>query len=129
VRLTAAVLDRRPRPTALFVLSSAMVEGVLEAFRRRDVACPGDVGLVVYNDQRLAEFVAPPLTCVSQPTREMGRVAMAQLVGMLHGTGLDAPAALAPELIVRVSCGCVREGSGPGGGSGASATDRKEENR
>jgi LacI family transcriptional regulator len=127
LRLTEAVLDRRPRPTAIFALSSAMVEGVLEAFRRRAVACPHDVGLVVYNDQRLAEFVAPPLTCVSQPTREMGRVAVVQLVAMLQGSGLDAPAALAPKLIVRASCGCVDEGPGPGDRSDAPATDRKEE--
>jgi DNA-binding LacI/PurR family transcriptional regulator len=87
------------------------------------------VGLVVYNDQRLAEFVAPSLTCVVQPTREMGRVAMAQLLGMLQGAVLDAPPVLAPELIVRASCGCVEGGARPSEGSDAPATACKEETR
>lgn len=115
VRLAEAALDRRPRVTALLVLSSAMVEGILEAFRRRGVHCPGDLGLIVYNDQRLAEFVDPPLTCVAQPTREMGRVAVEQLLGALRGMAPTAPAALSPQLLVRESCGCGPGATGPGG--------------
>ena len=52
--LTEAALDRRPRPTAFFVLSSAMVEGVLDAFRRRGVVCPDDVALIVWNTRESA---------------------------------------------------------------------------
>jgi LacI family transcriptional regulator len=108
VRLTDSLVSRA-EPSALIVLSGVMVEGTLEALRRLGLQCPRDVALAAYNDQRMADFVAPPLTCVVQPTREMGRVAVDQLLRLIEGRALDAALQpLTPQLNIRESCGCQR---------------------
>jgi DNA-binding LacI/PurR family transcriptional regulator len=104
--LTEGLLTLPSRPTAMLVLSSAMVEGVLDALQRRRLACPEDLALIVYNDQRLAEFVAPPLTCVTQPTRDMGVTAVEMILAAIDGRRPVSPVPLAPGLVVRRSCGC-----------------------
>jgi LacI family transcriptional regulator len=103
----AGTLLARERPTALLVLSSMMVEGALEALRTLRLACPRDVALVAYNDQRLAEFVDPPLTCVVQPTRAMGVAAVDHLLRLIMAeTPRTVLPPIDPQLVLRRSCGC-----------------------
>ncbi len=108
-QLTENLLTRRAGPTALVIISNLMLEGALEAVRRLGLRCPRDVAVVTYNDQRLAEFVDPPLTCVAQPTREMGTIAVERILSLIEGRNSLPPLKpLAPRLIIRRSCGCRR---------------------
>jgi len=94
------------RPTAVFAANNALGELAWRLARRRGLALPRDLSLVVFDDVPWMEMVEPAITCVAQPTVEMGRRAAALLLGRT-----DAPAApprvelLHPELVVRGSSG------------------------
>src|SRR5206468_2103362 len=73
------ILARRDRPTAVFAGCDLIAVGVLEAARRLELAVPGRLSVVGFDDTGLAASSAPPLTTVHQPILEMGEAAVATL--------------------------------------------------
>ena len=68
---------------------------------------PDDIAVVGWDDVMTARYVAPGLTTVRQPVRELGAIA----ADRLHQRVTGAPAATGPrscptELVIRASCGC-----------------------
>lgn len=93
-------------PTAVFAASDVMAIGARRALAAAGLRVPGDVALVGFDDAPMAEYATPPLTTVRQPTLELGHEAVSLLVGRLEGEALGArQVLLAPELVVRASCG------------------------
>lgn len=98
------MLSRADRPTAIFASSDMAAFGVMRAADDLGIAVPGGLSVVGFDDIPEAARVNPALTTVRQPLREMGRVAVNQLLGRL-----DDPAqppvrvVLDTELIVRGS--------------------------
>jgi LacI family transcriptional regulator len=101
-RAAAALLDRRPRPDALFVANNLMTLGALEAIAEKGLAVPDDVALVGFDDAPWTTLVDPPLSVVAQPTYEIGRQA-ARLLAEPAADGASRHLVLAPELIARGS--------------------------
>lgn len=99
-----------PRPpTAIFALNDNMATGALRAARERRLAVPDDLSIVGFDDVELASIAAPPLTTVSQPLQEMGRLAVTVLYRQLDGQPLDATRVeLSTRLVVRQSSGPPR---------------------
>ena len=68
--------------------------------------------IVGYSDLILAECVDPPLTTITQPFQEMGRVAVQHLMALLEEESEASPDEtgeylLPTQLIVRASTGAV----------------------
>lgn len=63
------------RPTAVLALSDVMAIGVLQEVRRKGLAVPGDVSVMGIDDIAVAQSIAPALSTVALPLREMGRAA------------------------------------------------------
>jgi LacI family transcriptional regulator len=106
----AVLLTRDPRPTAIFAANDEMAAGVLHAIRRAGLKCPDDVSVIGFDDFQIASSVWPPLTTVRTPTREIGRMAAEQLIGLSDDGDDDAHAreaapATSPALVVRDSTG------------------------
>ena len=59
--------------------------GARLALYRRGIRVPEDVSLVGFDDQAEAAFMAPPLTTVRQPAREMGVQASRALLTLIDG--------------------------------------------
>jgi DNA-binding LacI/PurR family transcriptional regulator len=102
------LLGRADRPTAIFAGSDMQAVGVLRAARELSLRVPDDVSIVGYDDVPLSEWIAPPLTTVRQPLREMAGTATRMLLDLARGiepvmTRVD----LATELVVRESSGPV----------------------
>jgi LacI family transcriptional regulator len=57
--------------TALFCANDEMAAGAISHFHVSGIAVPRDVSVVGYDDTPLAEFLAPPLTTVHIPWREV----------------------------------------------------------
>jgi LacI family transcriptional regulator len=98
------LLTRRERPTAIFASSDMAAFGVLRAAADLGIDVPGGLSVVGFDDIPEAARVVPSLTTVRQPLREMGRVAVNQLLGQLEDP--DRPprrVVLDTELIVRGS--------------------------
>lgn len=106
----AELLQRDPRPTAIFAANDEMAAGVLHAIRRAGLKCPDDVSVVGFDDFQIASSVWPPLTTVRTPTREIGRMAAEKLIGLDAADEEDAREAApttSPALVVRDSTGPV----------------------
>ena len=101
-----ALLDLEPGPTAIFATSNSLVIGLMRAVVERGLRCPGDVSVACFDDFEWASIFQPRLTCVAQPTYEMGAKAAELLFGRLGGnlTGDPQEVVLAPSLVIRDSC-------------------------
>jgi LacI family transcriptional regulator len=96
-----------PRPTALVVANVNGAIGVVTALRGLGLSVPGDMSVVAYHDEWVAEHTWPPLTTVKMPYYEVGVQAVESLLAQLGG----APARdivvrePAPLLVQRASTG------------------------
>ncbi|GAA5037800.1 DNA-binding LacI/PurR family transcriptional regulator [Thermocatellispora tengchongensis] len=81
---------------------------LLPYLRRVGLTVPGDVALVAYDDE-VADLAEVPLTAVSPPKAEVGRMATELLLRRIE-LGSAAPVCrvvLQPRLAVRASCGAA----------------------
>ena len=76
--------------------------GVLDQARRCGVRVPEDRSVVGYDDSLLAEAAGPALTTIQQPLRDMGRIGLQRLLGLVNGKH-PGPALLPVRLIIRSS--------------------------
>lgn len=72
---TKLLLSRSARPTAIFALSFTILLGVLKAIRDSRLSIPEDISILSFDDQVSLDYMIPPMTRVSQPVEEMGRLA------------------------------------------------------
>ncbi len=97
------LLQLSPRPTAIFAGNDEMAAGVLQAARQLGVRVPEDLSVVGFDDFEIARRLWPSLTTIRTPTREIGRLAVARLMGVEDETR-DQKDRL-PSLVVRESTG------------------------
>jgi LacI family transcriptional regulator len=96
------LLGRPDAPTAVFASSDSAAFGVLRAARELGLQVPRDVSVVGFDDVPEASLIAPALTTVRQPLREMGRAAVRQLMLLLADPTLPpARLVLETELMLR----------------------------
>jgi len=65
--------------------SDLMAIGVMAELARHDVAVPGDLSIMGFDDIDIARYYSPALTTVHQRTRELGELAAGVLLDRLHG--------------------------------------------
>lgn len=73
---TLALLDQTPVPDAIFCGNDLTAVGCYEALKERGLRIPGDVAVMGYDDQEIAQHMNPGLTTVLLPHREMGQWAV-----------------------------------------------------
>jgi LacI family transcriptional regulator len=96
---TAALLDRADRPTAIFATSNVESLGALRAFKAAGLAIPRDLSFAAFDDVEWADLLDAPLTCLAQPTTEIGREAVGLLLRRLTDPAVEhRTVRLAPEL-------------------------------
>ncbi|GGF12309.1 LacI family transcriptional regulator [Subtercola lobariae] len=88
--------------TAIFSSNDQMALGLIHAIRESGLDVPRDVSVVGFDDIPEAAHFWPPLTTVQQDFGELGRRAIALLLGNIDDQGAS-PATLVPDLIVRKS--------------------------
>lgn len=81
--------------------------GALRAAHRLELAVPGDVSIVGFDDLPLAEHTTPPLTTVRQPISEIAAAAVRAAIDEASGQASPIAERLEPTLIVRESSGPV----------------------
>jgi len=57
--------------------------GVLQALHERGHRCPDDVSLVGFDDMPWQVATQPPLTCIAQPTYDIGATAARLLIARI----------------------------------------------
>lgn len=101
------LLSGSPRPTALVVAHAQLSYEVVRFLREKGIRVPDDVALVGMGSDPWNDLVDPPLTRISVPSLDLGRVAAELLVSRLEGRGPNSPQSvlLDAPLIVAGSCG------------------------
>ena len=97
------LLQRRDRPSAIFVSADLQAIGVLHAARELGISVPDEVAVGSFDDSEEARFCWPPLTTAQQPTPAMAEAAIA---AVLRGGAEPAHLVFDMPLVVRRSCGC-----------------------
>lgn len=110
-RAVSELLARPERVSALVVANNLMTLGALGAVRDCGLRVPEDIAIIAVDNPPWAELLAPPLTVLAQPIREMATRAINLLIQRLRGERFPPVRQVLPlELIIRRSCGTARPG-------------------
>lgn len=94
------------RVDALICANDDTAATLLRSLAALNVKVPRDVRVVGFDDAKYATLVAPPLTTVHQPCREIAITAYRAMLDRISEPTLPARSLLlAPRLVVRESCG------------------------
>jgi DNA-binding LacI/PurR family transcriptional regulator len=101
------LLDQtRELPDALFCVTDPVAMGALVRLKERGIAVPGDMAIVGFTDNPMAEMIEPALTTVRQPAYDIGKTAAEMLLDQIRNRSHRTAAVhkvLKTELIVRKS--------------------------
>jgi DNA-binding LacI/PurR family transcriptional regulator len=87
--LAGELLDARP--TALFVSSNRLAQGVFEQIKARHLIMPDDLALCTFDDVAYFNFFTPSITAVSADPQEFGVKAVQFLIERIEGTYQGEP--------------------------------------
>lgn len=80
-----AILDSTHKISAVFIQNDEMAFGALNSCRKRGIRVPEDISIIGYDGLAMCDFVAPKLTSIQQPLRQLGENAARILCEMLAG--------------------------------------------
>ena len=104
LRLAEYFLSLNVLPTAIFGSNDVMTIGCLVGLKQHGISVPEQISLAGFDDITSTQFVDPPLTTIRVPMREMGMMAVKQLlVAMQSDERPESQYVLPHELIVRAS--------------------------
>lgn len=99
----AQLLALPRRPTAVFCYNDMSALGAIHQIRAHGLKVPRDLSVVGFDDLYFCQYLAPPLTTVRQPLRQMGRMAMETLLHIFDGPYSTHNLRVEGQLIVRES--------------------------
>jgi len=106
---TNEIMSRPHPPTALFCSCDAVARSAYRALSAMGLSIPGDVSVIGFDDDPLAEWLAPALSTIRQPFLEMGGVAIEQLCKRMSDKSAPAEQRVLPvQLVERGSIGPAR---------------------
>lgn len=107
-----ALLDCRPRPTAILTTDNVMTIGAFGALQESGVAIPGGISFFGFDDLDWTGIVSPPLSVVAQPVLRLGATAGRLLLERIRGhEGPPQTVTLATRLVLRESVRSLRAAS------------------
>ena len=94
------------RPELIFAVTFPVALGVYEAARELGMNIPDDIDIICFGDSAMHRHIHPPLSCVYQPTAELGRKAVSMLLDHIkHPDEQSGQHVRIPtELILRGTC-------------------------
>jgi LacI family transcriptional regulator len=97
-------------PDAIICANDQMAIGAMRELLAAGIRVPADIAVVGFDDIHLGAMLTPPLTTVRQPMRQLGERACTLLLQRIADPSLPRRAERLPvELIIRESCGCLRD--------------------
>lgn len=79
-KLIGKLFDLPEAPTAIFCATDDIAAIAIRAAMKKGLKVPGDVSIAGFADMRISTLTAPPLTTVSEPFDEIGKIAAAELI-------------------------------------------------
>ncbi len=98
---------RRELPDAIVCGNDQMAIGAMRELHTAGIRVPADIAVAGFDDMHLGALLAPTLTTVHQPMRQLGERACSMLLDRIADPGRPRRVErLATTLVVRESCGC-----------------------
>lgn len=94
-------LPSERRPTAVFAFSDEMACAFIASLHRAGVLVPRDLSVIGFDDIEMASLLAPALTTIRQPKRELGKQAARVILRRIAGDEVQPMVSLSPLLMVR----------------------------
>jgi LacI family transcriptional regulator len=107
----ARLVEHEDPPTAIIASNSKLLLGLLHVTRERRIVAPRDLSILTFDEHEWSEYLDPPITAVSQPAYEIGRLAFELLRARIvpgSAAGGGGVTRLHSELRVRGSTGGPR---------------------
>jgi LacI family repressor for deo operon, udp, cdd, tsx, nupC, and nupG len=99
-----SLLLQKHRPSAIFCFSDEIAMGCMYSLRQHGFSIPNDVSVTGFDNIPFAKYLAPSLTTVAQPTREIGATCATILLDLIDGKQPEQFRHILPhELLVRDS--------------------------
>ena len=101
---TKLLLNRNPRPTAIFTLSNTIALGAIKAIREAGMKIPDDISLIAFDNNIYMDYLTPPISRISQPVEDMAKLAVKLLFESIESHNrVNTKLELAPDFISRES--------------------------
>ena len=82
---TIELLQSPNRPTAIFVASDHMAIASISAINSLGLKVPEDISVIAISDITESAYLTPPLTTISIPQKDMGKIACETLLQRING--------------------------------------------
>ncbi|EFM11151.1 transcriptional regulator, LacI family [Paenibacillus curdlanolyticus YK9] len=99
------MIEKGTVPRAIFAASDLLAICAVRALQDKGYKVPEDVAVIGCDDIEACKHVSPPLTTVRQDKDKIGLLAALMLYDLIHGQLQSSSVMVAPELVVRRSCG------------------------
>jgi LacI family transcriptional regulator len=97
LKVAQEIIDMNPRPDGVFCMIDPLAVDVLTHWKSVGIQIPQDIALAGFTNNPTSAVVEPPLTTVSQPGYEMGKLAVNHLLDQLEGLASDDPISIVLE--------------------------------
>jgi diguanylate cyclase (GGDEF)-like protein len=95
------------RPDAVLFANDEMAIKGMQILKGKGISVPDSIAVAGFDDIIEASTQATPLTTISQPQFEMGRLALQMAWDAIDGKDVPETTVLATRPIIRSSCGCL----------------------
>ena len=103
MELTNKLFELPNPPDGMVVVSDRLAVGAIATLRKKNIKIPEDVAIVSFNDEPICTIVTPTLTSVSQPTFEMGKMAMSLLINQIENSdSVEKPEVKAFKTVLKI---------------------------
>lgn len=103
-RASKMIVTLENRPTAVLASNDLMAVGCISGLKEEGIRVPEDISVMGIDDIPFARFIDPPLTTVSIPLYDLGKIGMESLLEIRKGTlTITGEIVLAHQLVVRES--------------------------
>ncbi|GAB3422866.1 LacI family DNA-binding transcriptional regulator [Niabella aquatica] len=100
------LLKQKQIPDGAFITNDFVAAAFIKTLKQHNIAVPGDIAVVGFNNDAIAHLIEPSLTTVNYPGNQMGEVAARTLINHIKGISkLDQinTVIINSELIIRQS--------------------------
>lgn len=85
-----------PHIDGIFAISDHIAAKSIQVLHTLGKRIPEDIQIIGYDNTRIAQFLTPPLSTISQPIYEMGQTAARLLFDVLNGRSVTTPHVVLP---------------------------------
>lgn len=112
--MDAILKTGRPMPTAFIADNDMIALGAMQALQRNGYRIPEDISVIGFDDISFCEVFLPHLTTIKVYKKELGQVAVQELITLMQNPGrVKTKTTTMNELVIRNSVAAPRKGPLP----------------